>query len=345
MGKVFILSRMAEQDKHALADFFAMRRDALLSQWIKKERVGSVLKSKRISPAFFAKHFGSRVIDYFIGVLRGTNKPGQCPVMIVMLKFFASRGLQLDEIYQICSGKRNTVTHALLESGIEHTDELFDATLELFDANFSGVIREYIEMVYGVQQHVEGELRTSCPLKEEEAPSELEDNSDAIDTALLENYFAADEDEGEENIVFLHEDADDLMECFDDITGRLSLIMNSSDLDEVAEVSENFSKAASILLHYTPYLDDLAAVMSELGSAMTEHAEAFMGALQQNYDLMLKLFDAVNKDMDNYIQRFSVESIAMHNSHHIHEPTRLSIQQIIAMFAPDEVDEGEIEFF
>jgi hypothetical protein len=35
----------------------------------------------------------------------------------------------------------------------------------------------------------------------------------------------------------------------------------------------------------------------------------------------------------------------MKNSHHIHEPTTLSIRQIITMFAPDEIDAGEIEFF
>jgi hypothetical protein len=35
----------------------------------------------------------------------------------------------------------------------------------------------------------------------------------------------------------------------------------------------------------------------------------------------------------------------MKNIHHIHEPTALSIKQIISIIAPQDVDTGEIEFF
>ncbi|MBU4023954.1 response regulator, partial [bacterium] len=102
---------------------------------------------------------------------------------------------------------------------------------------------------------------------------------------------------------------------------------------------------SSILLHYSPYLDSLAASMGELSSALKEHAEEFMAVMVNNDDAMLKLFDAVSRDMDRYIQRFSVESLAMKNSHHIHEPTTLSILQIISMFVPDQFEDTEIEFF
>lgn len=98
-------------------------------------------------------------------------------------------------------------------------------------------------------------------------------------------------------------------------------------------------------LHYSPFLDAPSASMSKLSMALHDHTEDFMNVLKSGESGILRLFDAVSADMERYIQRFSVESIAMRNSHHIHEPTTLSIRQIITMFVPNQIDAGEIEFF
>ena len=66
---------------------------------------------------------------------------------------------------------------------------------------------------------------------------------------------------------------------------------------------------------------------------------------KEDPDNAIMLFDAVSLDMERYIERFSVESMAMKNIHHIHHPTSLSIQQIIGMISPENIDEGEMEFF
>ena len=57
------------------------------------------------------------------------------------------------------------------------------------------------------------------------------------------------------------------------------------------------------------------------------------------------VFDAVSADMERYVQRFATESLAMKNIHHIHEPTALSIQQIITLIVPPEVEEGTDDIF
>jgi len=49
--------------------------------------------------------------------------------------------------------------------------------------------------------------------------------------------------------------------------------------------------------------------------------------------------------MERYLERFGVESMAMKNIHHIHKPTSLSIEQIVAIINPEEVQTDEIEFF
>ncbi len=337
MGRILYIE-MNSKKRHDLADLLETNHDILLNKWIASRRIQSVLTSKQIHPVFFIDHFGSRVLNYFINVLRGTKAPGACPVINVMLKFFANRRIILDEIYQICSGMKNSVIYTMLDNGIVYSDDKFAVATELFDANFSGVIREYIEMMY----------ETACTLTDNVSPlchtTENKPILPAEDT-LLEEYFAKDDDEDDEKILFRYDDADDMLEYFSEIPEHLSLALIHSDLDEIRSVATIFSHTSSILLHYSPYLDTLAGSMSELSTALLDHTEMFMEVLKSSENSMLRLFDAVSSDMDRYIQRFSIESIAMKNSHHIHEPTTLSIRQIITMFAPNQIDTGEIEFF
>lgn len=327
---------MSTIENRPLADLLQSNHSAILSKWKGQQHVQDLLNSKQISMEFFIKHFGSRILDYFIGVLHGECAPGQCPVIMVMLKFFTKHGLTLDEIFQICSGKRNAVIHTLLENSIAFSDDMFTTANELFDMNFAGVIREYTDITYGVHSAASDEVGPSCPLTKDEIVP--------IDTALIREYFAKDDDGDHEKILFRTEDADDMLEYLSEISERLSYVMFHSDRNEIQTIAAILSKISSILLHYSPYLDSLAASMNELSLSLMEHSEPFLSVLTNN-EAMIKLFDAVSSDMDRYIERFSVESIAMKNTHHIHEPTSLSIRQIIAMYAPDQVDEGEIEFF
>lgn len=159
------------------------------------------------------------------------------------------------------------------------------------------------------------------------------------------DYFEKDEDEGLENIVFVGDDADDLLEYFQEISEKLSIALIYSKKEEILIIANIFSKVASILLRYSPYLDSLAQSFQELSASLEEHTDEFMEVYLSDNDGMLRLFDAVSSDMERYIERFSSESIAMKNSHHIHEPTMLSIKQIISLYVEDKDEVGEIEFF
>ncbi|MDP3118908.1 MAG: hypothetical protein Q8N01_00640 [Sulfuricurvum sp.] len=337
MSRIFYIE-INTNKRDELADLLKTHHADVLNKWLQNLRVQSVLKRNGINPIFFIKHFGSRVLDYFIGVLRREKEPGQCPVVMVMLKFFSERCILLDDIYQICSGMKNSVVSILLDNGIVHSDVKFATAVELFDANFSGVIREYNKTMHGEDYTKHCNISNAIPIVENQAIL-------PIDNTLLGEYFAADEDDGEEKILFRTDDADDLLEYVSEVSERLSLAVIHLDKNEVIRIANIFSHASSILLHYSPFLDTLAGSMSELSTALLDHTEEFMETLECCEEGILRLFDAVSSDMDRYIQRFSVESMVMKNSHHIHEPTTLSIRQIITMFAPDQIDAGEIEFF
>ena len=162
---------------------------------------------------------------------------------------------------------------------------------------------------------------------------------------ILPDYFAKDKDEGLENIVFLKDDADDLLEYFQEISEKLSHSLIYSDKSDIISIANMFAKTSSILLHYSPYLDSLASSLNELSISLQEHTDKFIEVCNSDNDGMFRLFDAIDSDMQRYIERFSIESIAMKNSHHIHKPTMLSIKQIITLFAVNEDDFGDMEFF
>jgi hypothetical protein len=339
-----------------IADVLSLKHTEILHKWKMQPRFQRVMKTKEIDIDFFIKHFGARVLNNFISVLRNEKVPGQCPVIISMIRYFTKQRLLLDDIYQVCSAKRNMVLNALLESGLSHSEELYEAVVDIFDANFSGVIREYMKIVQEKLDNKEeiklyltsgivAEDSKNVVINSEKEPENAVVKSDEENNGFINEYFSVDVDEGDENVIFRTDDADELIECFDDVSDKLSLAVIHKDDDELIKVAMVFSMASSILLHYTPYLDSLSASLSELSVAMIENKESFSELLINNSDEVLKLFDAVSADMSRYVERFSIENIAMKNSHHIHEPTTLSIRQIISMFVVDDTEEGDMEFF
>jgi len=179
---------------------------------------------------------------------------------------------------------------------------------------------------------------------EKESPADKVDTSAVSDT-VLDEYFKEDEDEGSENVLFLSDHCADLSEIFTEIPEIISKYTTDSDPEEIDKISKNIAKASSILIYYSPYLDLLATSFAELSSTMQNNQDTFIEILQIDPQSVLMLFDAVSADMERYIERFSVESLAMKNIHHIHEPTALSIQQIITLIVPPAEEEGDMEFF
>ncbi len=162
---------------------------------------------------------------------------------------------------------------------------------------------------------------------------------------MLNEYFEKDEDEGEENVLFLKDDCDEMSEMFNEMPELMLQYNNTHDIHNVETVVSYLQKISSILLHYTPFLDPLAKSFEELAATITNNLDAFTAMFGENPDGALMVWDAISIDMERYMRRFSEESMAMKNIHHIHHPTTLSIQQIIGMICPPDEDEGDIEFF
>ena len=187
------------------------------------------------------------------------------------------------------------------------------------------------------------ECKKSTDNEKETSVNEV--GSPAVSDTVMDEYFKEDEDEGSQNVLFLSDHCADLSEIFTEIPEIISRYTTDSNPQEIDKISKNIAKASSVLVYYSPYLDLLATSFSELSTTMQNNQDAFIEIMNIDPQSVLMLFDAVSADMERYIDRFAVESLAMKNIHHIHEPTALSIQQIITLIVPPAEDEGDIEFF
>lgn len=184
------------------------------------------------------------------------------------------------------------------------------------------------------------EIKNAQLTKISESQSSIVEND-----PYLEQYFAVDEDQGEESVLFINEDTEEMKELLLSLPDELSQYCLSHNTESLEHAAMEVGKLSRILYRYTPFLDPLAKNLEELAEAMTDNGQ-FTQLLLEKSDAMLSLFDAVCIDLGLYVHRFTRESMAMRNIHHIHEPTSLSIRQIIQLVSPIESDDsGDLELF
>jgi hypothetical protein len=145
-----------------IANKFEENIEHLATQWVENETVSRRLKIMGISPKFFKKHFGVRVIKHALSVIRGEHEVGDCPVLHVMLAFFEAKHFQLNDLYIVCAGLRNTMLSTLFEMGLANGGVIKEVT-GLMDTNFEGVMIEYISRNY----HHTNVLDDLCPPRQD----------------------------------------------------------------------------------------------------------------------------------------------------------------------------------
>ncbi len=120
-------------------------RSDIIQRWMNCADVQKTLGQNGIAADFFAKYFALKVLDYALGVVLGKNKLGNCPVIGVMLVFFQKKNIPLEDVFFICVNLKNTLIAFMLEKGVLD-GKLLSEVCGLIDHNFSGVIKEYLQL-------------------------------------------------------------------------------------------------------------------------------------------------------------------------------------------------------
>lgn len=210
---------------------------------------------------------------------------------------------------------------------------------ELFEA-LNIERKKYKNIVAKLMTH----LRT-VEIKNEQIGEIYSQNHSLERSQMLEEYFAKDEEDENEKVIFLHDDCEEMSDILSEIPDKLSRYIDDKDVGNIHKVRDDVAKLSNILYRYTPFLDPLAKSLEELSSVIADEKD-LLAKLDAKPEQILALFDAICIDLSLYVKRFATESMAMKNIHHIHQPTTLSIQQIIGLIHPDFADEGgDMDFF
>lgn len=219
-----------------------------------------------------------------------------------------------------------------------------DASTQNVNAELFETLNQERKKYKSIVSKLISHLRT-VEIKNEQIGALYVQNHSVDRSEMLEEYFAKDEEHENEKVVFLEDDCEEMTDVLSEIPDQLSRYIVNKDIRHVHKVRDDVAKLSNILYRYTPFLDPLAKSLEELSSLIAEEKD-LLEKLEAKPDLILSLFDAICIDLSLYVKRFSLESMAMKNIHHIHQPTTLSIQQIIGLIRPDLADDGgDIDFF
>ena len=146
-------------------DMLESAQSEIVGRWLNLSAVQTTLQQYRIPLPFFKKYFAVKVIEYAFGIVKGVHRPGNCPVIGVMLVFFEKKNLTLGDVFTICVNLKNTLIETAMEKGILDR-ALLQKICTLIDTNFLGVIRDYMDLHYNTAVP-----HASCSLGDKSADS------------------------------------------------------------------------------------------------------------------------------------------------------------------------------
>lgn len=126
----------------------------IATYWVKKKDVKSVLNLKSISIKKFRDNYAIAIIDYFIAVVKGKAKLGDCPVMSNFVNYLIKKGVNPKEVFIICMGLRKILVKFLLkdELVLRNPSIFIDELSMIFDANLSGVLEIFTNLYASSQK-------------------------------------------------------------------------------------------------------------------------------------------------------------------------------------------------
>lgn len=316
-------------------DFFIDNKQEIVEMWVSLPVVATIFKQHGIDAQFFGKHFGIRVIDYFIGVIEGREKIGNCPVIIVMLIFFKRKNISLFDVYSICANFRNSISVCMIEKQC-YSKEFYLKTIDVIDWNFRGVMGEYIR-----KNHKNMLLDA---FSESHVNIEVDEKGDVVETPVEDTEPKKQEELQTYTEEVLDTDLITLEELEQDIEGTsVMLSMGSASADDVNEMGDHLIQYGRTLTAYP--------LFQALGEGLSNFGEVFIQDFQQVADDPKKLMQ-FSVIMENFVndllfwrKQLFVEGVGDPNQYDASILSSLQSMVKLLQGASDADDSDDLELF
>ncbi|MDF1874520.1 hypothetical protein JHD48_02100 [Sulfurimonas sp. SAG-AH-194-I05] len=117
-------------------------RDFIITTWTSHPLVHDILFKHNIELDMFQVTYAHPVLNYFIGVIDGSQEIGNCPIMVKLIAFLKESGITTSELFAICINFRKSVVKSMFRYDLM-SEDMYDNISYIFDANFMGVLDAY----------------------------------------------------------------------------------------------------------------------------------------------------------------------------------------------------------
>ena len=300
-------------------------KDLISHKWTKHEMIEERLHNHHIDVEFFRSHYGINVIEYFLDVIRGQEKVGNCPIIMIMLEFFKNKNLPLEDIYVICINFKNTITSYIFDKYI-FNENLFNEVSLILDKNFEGVIVNY-------QKQQSTSIVKNKESEETLVKIELIDEVDKVveNKALDTNY----------NDYVLETDIYELKDLEEEIDSLAVLVMmnNNSTVEDSKHLGDKIKRYGVILTNY-PVFSKLGDYIAKLGINFTSNAQLLFDDKDRMLNITALIEGFVN---DLIIWRKEIFENNIEDPHFLDDSFFSNVDTII-MFIEYSEDEDENSF-
>ena len=253
-------------------------KELISHKWCENTIVQERLMKHEIDVEYFRTHFGIKVVEYFLSVIKSEAEIGNCPVVFVMIDFFKHKDLPLDDIFMICVHFKNSVT-SFIFSRYSFNQELFDNVSLIVDRNFEGVVRNYIGMkALKQEQHTSQKIAS---VKKETVNSEKENEEAETVTSYAEYVL-------EHDLYELEDLEDDIDTLSIKVAGNTNV-----EIDNIVVLGSSIKRYGAILNNYHLFAK-LGESIVKLGVAFQTNSEILYESSDKRANIATLLEGFVN---------------------------------------------------
>jgi len=301
------------------ADQLECEKESVIGCWINIPEVNERLKANEIAPKFFGKHFAVRILEYAIGVLRGENQLGQCPIMSVLIRFFSHANIPIRDVVIICTGLRNAMIefcYKIKPMGYA----LYREVAYLMDQNLAGVLDEMVYVRYHAKtESTQHAISASTPTVTEVLKERVS----------AEAYLA--------EIDYNHDDLDELGELKEDVIDALYQhdgVINSTLQEKLAMVFDKYGSVLGNFYEFNALSEAIIMFASMLHSVDLEALDS------SRHKRLFIYFEGIIKDLDAWKDNIFITQSA-EDIHYLDESLYSSIAQLEAELTPNASDDED----
>jgi len=301
-----------------ILDDLTQNKVLISTMWVTSKTVEQYLKIHTIDREYFRKHFGIKVIEYFLDVVEDESKIGNCPIIFVMLDFFKNKRLPLKDVFIICIFFKNSLITYIFDK-YSFNKKLFERISYILDKNFEGVITEYLER---------------------EKVAKENNSIDSINgaTTIIETSEKQSLDDITYSEYVLESDLYDLQDLEEDIDSLAIFVTesNRATFEDIIQLGETIKRYGEILTNY-PLFTELGKYIIKLGINFKDNSELLMNDKERMSNISVLLEGFIN---DLLVWRKEIFENNIKDPHFLDNSFISNVNTIIMFIEYDETNES-----